>query len=189
VAIRWLNCDESTRRPAVVTTRISHVSLLPTRFQPKIAILRHSLAGFLPHRKYSPRPQLHFVARFQARELGRPAWRQPGPMPTAPWRHRMSRAVVMCRGISCSEHFPGQLAVVRVPPPPSGVGATARHHRASPQCAELTARDITFSGLGRPAARKRAGSRSRGTYEARGATRIFRTDVGSSTRRHPVARR
>jgi hypothetical protein len=38
-------------------------------------------------------------------------------------------------------------------------------------------------------ARKRAGSRSRGAYEARGATRNFRTEVGSSTRRHPVARR
>jgi hypothetical protein len=38
-------------------------------------------------------------------------------------------------------------------------------------------------------ARKRAGSWSRGTYEARGATRNFRTEVGSSTRRHPVARR
>jgi hypothetical protein len=57
--------------------------------------------------------------------------------------------VTGCRGISCSEHFPGQLAVVRAPPPPSGVGTTARHHRASPQGAELTARDITFSGLRR----------------------------------------
>jgi hypothetical protein len=60
--------------------------------------------------------------------------------------------VTGCRGISCSEHFPGQLAVVRVPPPPSGVGTTARHHRASLQGAELTARHITFSGL-----RRRAG--------------------------------
>jgi hypothetical protein len=38
-------------------------------------------------------------------------------------------------------------------------------------------------------ARKRPGSRSRGASEARGATRNFRTEVGSSTRRHPVARR
>jgi hypothetical protein len=48
--------------------------------------------------------------------------------------------------------------------------------------------------LGQPLrpARKRPGSRSRGAYEARGATRNFRTEVGSrlsSTRRHPVARR
>jgi hypothetical protein len=57
--------------------------------------------------------------------------------------------VTGCRMISCSEHLPRQLAVIRVPPPPSGVGATARHHRASPQGAELTARDITFSGLRR----------------------------------------
>ena len=57
--------------------------------------------------------------------------------------------VTGCRGISCSGHFPGQLAVVRVPPPPGGMGATARHHRASPQGAELTARDITFSRLRR----------------------------------------
>jgi hypothetical protein len=36
-----------------------------------------------------------------------------------------------------------------------------------------------------------AGSWSRGAneYEARGATRNFRTEVGSSTRRRPVARR
>ena len=61
--------------------------------------------------------------------------------------------VTGCRGISCSEHFLGQLAVVRAPPPPSGVGATGRHHRASPQGAELTARDITFSGLRRRAGR------------------------------------
>jgi hypothetical protein len=32
-------------------------------------------------------------------------------------------------------------------------------------------------------------SRSTGAHEARGATRNFRTEVGSSTRRHPVARR
>jgi hypothetical protein len=55
----------------------------------------------------------------------------------------MSRAVVGSR-IPGSGHDPEQLAVVRVPPPPSGMGATARHHRASPQGAELTARDITF---------------------------------------------
>jgi hypothetical protein len=57
--------------------------------------------------------------------------------------------VTGCRGISYSRHFPRQPAVVRVPPPPIGRGATARHHRASPQGAELTARDITFSWLGR----------------------------------------
>ena len=57
--------------------------------------------------------------------------------------------VTGCRGISCSKRFPGQLAVVRVPPPPGGMGATARHHRASPQGAELTARYITFSRLRR----------------------------------------
>ena len=56
-----------------------------------------------------------------------------------------------CRGISCSEHFLVQLAVVRVPLPPSGMGATARYHRASPQGAELTARHITFSWLRRRA--------------------------------------
>jgi hypothetical protein len=38
-------------------------------------------------------------------------------------------------------------------------------------------------------ARKRPGSRSRGAYEARGATRNFRTEVGSSTRRHAASRR
>jgi hypothetical protein len=45
--------------------------------------------------------------------------------------------------------------------------------------------------LGQPLrpARKLPGSRSRGAYEARGATRNFRTEVGSSTRRHPVAQR
>jgi hypothetical protein len=45
--------------------------------------------------------------------------------------------------------------------------------------------------LGQPLrpARKRPSNRSRGAYEARGATRNFRTEVGSSTRRHPVARR
>ena len=59
--------------------------------------------------------------------------------------------VTGCRGISCSKRLPGQLAVVRVPPPPGGMGATARHHRASPQGAELTARDITFSWLRRRA--------------------------------------
>ena len=59
--------------------------------------------------------------------------------------------VTGCRGISCSGHFPGQLAVVRVPPAPSGMGATAMHHRASLQGAELTARDITFSRLRRRA--------------------------------------
>ena len=44
--------------------------------------------------------------------------------------------------------------------------------------------------LGQPLrpARKRPGSRSRGAYEARGATRNLPTEVGSSTRRHPVAR-
>ena len=57
--------------------------------------------------------------------------------------------VTGCRGISCFGQFPGKLAVVRVPPPPSGMGATARYHRASPQGAELTARDITFSWLRR----------------------------------------
>jgi hypothetical protein len=57
--------------------------------------------------------------------------------------------VTGCRGISCSEHFLVQLAVVRMPPPPSGMGATARYHRSSPQGAELTARDITFSWLRR----------------------------------------
>jgi hypothetical protein len=61
--------------------------------------------------------------------------------------------VTGCRGTSCSGHFTGQLAVVWVPPPPSGMGPTARHHRASPQGAELTARHITFSRL-----RRRAGS-------------------------------
>jgi hypothetical protein len=77
---------------------------------------------------------------------------QARPAPAWPQAHRPVGApdVTSCRGISCSEHFPGQLAVVRAPPPPSGVGTTARHHRASPQgkCqgAELTARDITFSG-------------------------------------------
>jgi hypothetical protein len=55
--------------------------------------------------------------------------------------------VTDCRGISSSGHFPRQLAVVRVSPPPSGMGTTARHRRASPQGAELTARDITFSWL------------------------------------------
>jgi hypothetical protein len=55
--------------------------------------------------------------------------------------------VTDCRGISSSGHFPGQLAVVRVSPPPSGMGTTARHRRASPQGSELTARDITFSWL------------------------------------------
>jgi hypothetical protein len=59
--------------------------------------------------------------------------------------------VTGCRGISCSEHFLVQLAVVRMPPPPSGMGATARYHRSSPQGAELTARDITFSWLRRRA--------------------------------------
>jgi hypothetical protein len=57
--------------------------------------------------------------------------------------------VTGCRGISYSGHFPGQPAVVRVPPPPSGMGETARHHRTSPQGAELTARDINFSWLRR----------------------------------------
>jgi hypothetical protein len=57
--------------------------------------------------------------------------------------------VTGCRGISCSEHFLVQLAVVWMPPPPSGMGATARYHRSSPQGAELTARDITFSWLRR----------------------------------------
>jgi hypothetical protein len=63
--------------------------------------------------------------------------------------------VTGCRGLSYSGHFPGQPVVVRVPPPHSGMEATARHHRASPQGAELTARDITFSWLRRraPAAR------------------------------------
>jgi hypothetical protein len=37
--------------------------------------------------------------------------------------------------------------------------------------------------------RKSPGSRSTGAYDARGATRNFRTEVGSSTRRHPAARR
>ena len=65
--------------------------------------------------------------------------------------------VTGCRGISCSGHFPGQLAVVRVPPPPGGMGATARHYRASPQGAELTARDITFSQLRRRGDQTRVG--------------------------------
>ena len=65
-----------------------------------------------------------------------------------------------CRGISCSEHFLVQLAVVRVPLPPSGMGATARYHRASPQGAELTARHITFSWL-----RRRAGGTGRTMLE------------------------
>jgi hypothetical protein len=76
---------------------------------------------------------------------------QARPVPAWPQAHRPVEApdVTGCRWISCSEHFPGQLAVVRAPPPPSGVGTTAMHHRASPQGAELTARDITFSGLRR----------------------------------------
>jgi hypothetical protein len=40
------------------------------------------------------------------------------------------------------------LAVDRLPPPPSGMGPTARHRQASPQGAELTARYITFFKLG-----------------------------------------
>jgi hypothetical protein len=52
--------------------------------------------------------------------------------------------VTGCRGTSCSEHFLVQLAVVRVPPPPSGMGATVRHHRASSQGAELTAQHHLF---------------------------------------------
>jgi hypothetical protein len=45
--------------------------------------------------------------------------------------------------------------------------------------------------LGQPLrpARKRAGSRSRGTYEARGAARNFRTGVGSSTLHTAASRR
>jgi hypothetical protein len=60
----------------------------------------------------------------------------------------MSRAVVGSR-VPGTSRDNWRLAVVRVPPPPSGVGATAMHHRASPQGAELTAHDITFSGLRR----------------------------------------
>jgi hypothetical protein len=76
--------------------------------------------------------------------------RQARPAPAWPQAHRPvgeAPDVTGYRGISWFEHFPGQLVVVRVPPPPSGVGATARHHRARPRGAELTARGITFSGL------------------------------------------
>jgi hypothetical protein len=150
VTSRCLNCDESTRRPAVVTTRVSHGLLLAPcqSVCSKTAILRRSLAAPPLLRQSSPRPPLQFAACFRPCALCRPARRQPGLRPTAPWRHRMSRN---CCGISCSEHLPGQLAVVRAPPPPSGVGTAARHHRASPQGAELTARDVTFSGLRRRA--------------------------------------
>jgi hypothetical protein len=59
----------------------------------------------------------------------------------------MARAVVGSWDLEfrAGTSFAGQLAVVRVSPPPSGMGATARHHRTSHQGAELTARDITFS--------------------------------------------
>jgi hypothetical protein len=60
--------------------------------------------------------------------------------------------VTGCRGTSYSGHFrPGQPAVlvrvswVRVPPPPNWMGATARHHQqASPQGAELAARETSW---------------------------------------------
>jgi hypothetical protein len=53
----------------------------------------------------------------------------------------MSRAVVGSR--IPGTWLPGQPVVVRVPSPPSGMGETARHHRASPQVAELTRDGIT----------------------------------------------
>jgi hypothetical protein len=34
-----------------------------------------------------------------------------------------------CRGISCSKRFPGQLAVVPVPPPPGGNSGDGLHHK------------------------------------------------------------
>jgi hypothetical protein len=60
---------------------------------------------------------------------------------------RRCYGVVSCHGISCSGHFPVQLGVDRLPPPPSGMRSTARNHRASPQGAELTADRITFFQL------------------------------------------
>ena len=68
----------------------------------------------------------------------------------------MSRAVVGSWDLEfrAGTSFAGQLAVVRVSPPPSGMGTTARHRRASPQGAELTARHITFSWLRCRGARK-----------------------------------
>jgi hypothetical protein len=92
--------------------------------------------------------------------------------------------VTGCRGISCSEHFLVQLAVVRVPPAPSGMGATARYHRASPQGAELRARRITFSWL-----RRCAGNRTPAGAEERGGTdlaarAVQRTQLDPSPSHH-----
>jgi hypothetical protein len=104
-------------------------SLFAKRFQPKMAILSLAASQALPRHVALPAAPIAVRGVF-----GRLRALQARPAPFFPQAHCPAEApdVTGCRGISCSGHFPGQLAVVRVPPPPGEMGATARHHRASP---------------------------------------------------------
>jgi hypothetical protein len=112
LALRGKNKGRLVSKPFPFRPRPSHT---PNSLPSKCLALKQSLLSLaasqaLPPRKTRPAP----------------AWPQAHCTVEAP-------DVTGCRGASCSGHFPGQLAVVQVPPPPSGMGATARHHRASPR--------------------------------------------------------
>jgi hypothetical protein len=102
----------------VVTTAVSHGLLLAKAFYSKIAILipaGPAPAAVWPAGPIAVRGVFGRLHALQARPA--PAWPQTHCPAEAP-------DVTGCRGISCSGHVPGQLGVVRVSPPSSGVGAT-----------------------------------------------------------------